>query len=40
MERIETAGHDRVGVKGAFKRGGALLPYPSPSPLKERGIRG
>jgi hypothetical protein len=26
--------------KGGFKGGAASLPYPSPSPLKERGIKG
>jgi len=27
-------------IKGGFKGGFASLPYPSPSPLKERGIKG
>ena len=30
----------RWGGKGEFKGGEASLPYPSPSPLKERGIKG
>jgi len=30
----------REGIKGEFKGGFASLPYPSPSPLKERGIKG
>jgi len=28
------------GRKGGFKGGEASLPYPSPFPLKERGIKG
>ena len=30
---------ERWGIKGGFKGGFASLPYPSPSPLKERGIK-
>ena len=29
---------ERWGIKGGFKGGFVSLPYPSPSPLKERGI--
>jgi len=28
------------GIKEGFKGGEASLPYPSPSPLKERGTKG
>jgi len=31
---------ERWGIKGGFKGGFASLPYPSPSPLKERGTKG